>query len=51
MSEQTISLHAYRANTRLTQSAHVSDCQLFTWMVREIPQTKKRKERALPPAA
>ena len=49
--KQTISLHAYRSNTRLTQSAHVSDCQLFTWMVREMPQTKKRKERALPPAA
>src|SRR5207237_1548985 len=49
--KQTISLHAYRSNTRLTQSAHVSDCHLFTWMawrswmVRQLPQTKRRKER------
>jgi hypothetical protein len=54
---QTISLHSYRTNTRLTQSGHGSDCHVFTWvawrswLVRQKPQPKKRKERALPPAA
>jgi hypothetical protein len=55
--KQTISLHTYRTNRRLTQSGHGSDCHLFTclawrsWLVRHRLQTKKRKERTLPPAA
>jgi hypothetical protein len=30
--QQTISLHAYRTNTRLTQAARVKDCQILTWL-------------------
>jgi RRXRR protein len=29
---QTISLHAYRTNKRLTQGAKVKDCRILTWM-------------------
>ena len=30
--KQTISLHAYRTNTRLTQGAQVKECQTLTWV-------------------
>jgi len=30
--KQTISLHAYRTNTRLTQGARVRDCRTLTWV-------------------
>jgi hypothetical protein len=30
--KQTISLHAYRTNTRLTQRAKVKDCRILTWV-------------------
>ena len=43
----TISLHAYRTNKRLTQGAHLKDCQVLTWsafrswLVQVPPQQKK----------
>jgi hypothetical protein len=30
--KQTISLHAYRTNTRLTQGGQVKECQTLTWV-------------------
>jgi len=51
---RTISLHAYRANKRLTQGASVKDCSLLTWMawrswlVRERPQKSKGKGTTQP---
>ena len=30
--KQTISLHAYRTNTRLTQAGKVKDCRVVTWV-------------------
>ena len=30
--QQTISLHEYRTNTRLTQAARVKDCRTLTWV-------------------
>lgn len=44
---KTMSLHAYRSNSRLTKSAKVRDCQIGTWvafrswLVREKQRTKK----------
>jgi hypothetical protein len=62
--KQTISLHAYRTNKRLTQGAKVKDCRPLTWvawrcwLVKEHSNTSSkgtthpkppRKERLLPP--
>ena len=30
--KQTISLHVYRTNKRLTQGAKVKDCRILTWV-------------------
>ena len=30
--KQTLSLHAYRTNQRLTQGAKVKDCRALTWV-------------------
>jgi hypothetical protein len=30
--KQTISLHSYRTNKRLTQGAQVKDCRTLTWV-------------------
>ncbi len=57
--KKTISLHAYRTNTRLTQRGHVKDCKALTWvafrswLVPLVPSCakSKRKEAALPPHA
>lgn len=64
--KQTISLHVYRTNKRLTQGARVKDCRILTWVawrswvVREPrkPSDKgshsppaPQKERLLPPHA
>jgi hypothetical protein len=44
----TLSLHAYRTNTRLTKSGVIADCQRRTeaafrsWFVREQPKKKSR---------
>jgi hypothetical protein len=46
--KQTISLHAYRTNKRLTQGAKVKDCRILSWvawrswLVKEPPQHKAR---------
>lgn len=51
--KQTISLHAYRTNKRLTQGAKVEQCRVLTWMafrswlVKESP--KSRGKGATPP--
>ncbi len=62
--KQTISLHAYRTNKRLTQGAQVEQCRVLTWvafrswLVKEQPQTRDKgshstqalnKERLFPP--
>ena len=62
--KQTISLHAYRTNTRLTQAAKGKDCHILTWVAWRswlVTETKKPshgkgihpklpdKERLLPP--
>lgn len=45
--KQTISLHAYRTNKRLTQAAQVKDCRTLTWvawrsfLVRSQPRSKR----------
>jgi RRXRR protein len=47
--KHTISLHAYRTNTRLTQGAQVKDCRVLTWvawrswLVRQEPLKSKGK--------
>jgi hypothetical protein len=45
--KQTISLHAYRTNKRLTQGAKVQDCRVLTWVAfrswlvaKVVPQKK-----------
>lgn len=46
---QTLSLHAYRSNQRLTQGAKGKDCSVLTWvawrsfLVRELPRTGRGK--------
>jgi hypothetical protein len=55
----TLSLHAYRTNTRLTKSGAISACQRRTgvafrsWLVREQPKKKptRKGEAAFPPTA
>jgi LAS superfamily LD-carboxypeptidase LdcB len=61
--KQTISLHDYRTNKRLTQGAKAKDCRTLTWaafrswLVRETgtegkgnhPAQTPDKERLLPP--
>jgi RRXRR protein len=42
--QQTISLHAYRTNTRLTQAAKGKDCHVLTWVAWRswlVTETKK----------
>jgi hypothetical protein len=55
----TLSLHDYRTNTRLTKSAAIADCQRRTgvafrsWFVREQPRKKptRKSKTAFPPTA
>src|SRR6266566_1129007 len=42
--KQTISLHAYRTNKRLTQGAKLKDCLLFTWVAFRSWLVKERKK-------
>jgi hypothetical protein len=52
--KQTISLHAYRTNKRLTQGAKVKDCRVLTWvafrswLVAKVVPKKKGKENGVP---
>ncbi len=54
---RTMSLNAYRSNSRLTKSAKVPDCQVQTWvafrswLVKEKRQRRKKGEAAIPPTA
>ena len=51
---QTISLHAYRTNKRLTQGAKIKDCHICTWMAFRswlVSLSTKKGGVALPPAA
>jgi RRXRR protein len=54
---QTLSLHAYRTNKRLTQGASGKDCRILTWvawrswLVRAVKRTKKGKGATHPRAA
>ena len=53
---QTISLHDYRTNKRLTQGAKPGTCQIITTSLYEVgsskqPGPRRRKERAFPPLA
>ena len=50
---QTISLHAYRTNKRLTQGAKVKDCRILTWvafrswLVAKVVPKKKGKQNGV----
>ena len=51
--KQTISLHAYRTNKRLTQAAKVKDCRVLTWvafrswLVAKVKSKNKGKENGV----
>ncbi len=50
---QTISLHGYRTNKRLTQGAKVKDCRICTWMAFRswlVSLNSKKGGAAFPPA-
>jgi RRXRR protein len=49
--KQTISLHHYRTNTRLTQAGKVKDCRVLTWVAFRswVVVEKKRRMGALAP--
>ena len=46
---QTISLHDYRTNKRLTQGAKVKDCQVLTWVTSSWFIPRKRRTGAREP--
>jgi hypothetical protein len=51
--KQTISLHGYRSNKRLTQGAKVKDCRICTWMAFRswlVSLNSKKGGAACPPA-
>ncbi len=51
--KQTISLHGYRTNKRLTQGAKVKDCRICTWMAFRswlVSLNSKKGGVAFPPA-
>ncbi len=51
--KQTISLHVYRSNKRLTQGAKVKDCHICTWMAFRcwlVSLNSKKGGAAFPPA-
>lgn len=51
--KQTISLHVYRSNKRLTQGAKVKDCRICTWMAFRcwlVSPNSKKGGAAFPPA-
>jgi len=51
--KQTISLHVYRSNKRLTQGAKVKDCRICTWMAFRswlVSLNSKKGGAAFPPA-
>jgi hypothetical protein len=51
--KQTISLHGYRTNKRLTQGAKVKDCRICTWMAFRswlVSLNSKKGGEAFPPA-
>jgi RRXRR protein len=46
--KQTVNLHAYRTNTRLTQGAQVKDCRILTWVAWRswlVAQEEPKEER------
>jgi hypothetical protein len=51
--KQTISLHRYRTNKRMTQGAKIKDCHICTWMAFRswlVSLNSKKGEAAFPPA-
>jgi len=51
--KQTISLHMYRTNKRLSQRAKVKDCRIYTWMAFRcwlVSLNSKKGGAAFPPA-